>query len=292
MAKKRMFSLDIVDSDIFLDMPQSTQNLYFHLGMRADDDGFVSSPKKIIKIIGANIDDLKLLLAKNYIQTFDDGIIVITHWKINNYIQKDRYKGTMYQSHLKELSIDENGLYTKCIQDVNKMDTQIRLDKNSIDKKRIVEAIEEKTSNEEINLSATTAKKIINIEDIIKQFKKSRNPSVYEIEELNNLSNTFSIENVLEAVKIAQKQGVLNIRYIEGVLKTPDKNQKSEEELLEKEAKKKENEELINSTKKILEEEALKKATLNLKYTDTSLIPENVLKNLTKNKSEDEENEM
>ncbi len=96
MADKRMFSLKIVDSDLFLDMPLSSQCLYFHLSMRADDDGFVDNPKKIIKIIGANDDDLKILITKGFVIVFERGIIVITHWKINNFIRKDRYKPTMY----------------------------------------------------------------------------------------------------------------------------------------------------------------------------------------------------
>ena len=87
-----MFSLKIVDSDLFLDMPLSSQCLYFHLSMRADDDGFVNNSKKIIKIIGANEDDLKILIAKGFVIVFEQGIIVITHWKINNFIRKDRYK--------------------------------------------------------------------------------------------------------------------------------------------------------------------------------------------------------
>ncbi|HEO2617901.1 TPA: replisome organizer [Streptococcus agalactiae] len=111
MADKRMFSLKIVDSDLFLDMPLSSQCLYFHLSMRADDDGFVNNPKKIIKIIGANEDDLKILIAKGFVIVFDQGIIVITHWKINNYIRKDRYKPTMYIEQKQQLYQTENGAY-------------------------------------------------------------------------------------------------------------------------------------------------------------------------------------
>ncbi|WP_142959436.1 replisome organizer [Enterococcus faecalis] len=111
MADKRMFSLKIVDSDLFLDMPLSSQCLYFHLSMRADDDGFVNNPKKIIKIIGANEDDLKILIAKGFVIVFDQGIIVITHWKINNYIRKDRYKPTMYIDQKQQLYQTENGAY-------------------------------------------------------------------------------------------------------------------------------------------------------------------------------------
>lgn len=106
-----MFSMDIVDSDLFLDMPLSSQCLYFHLSMRADDDGFVNSPKKIIKIIGANEDDLKILITKGFVIAFQRGIIVITHWKINNYIRKDRYKETLYIEEKEQLFLTQNGSY-------------------------------------------------------------------------------------------------------------------------------------------------------------------------------------
>ena len=96
MAERRMFAKTIIDSDAFIDMPLSTQTLYFHLSMRADDDGFINNPKKIQRMIGATDDDLKLLLAKRYILAFDSGVIVIKHWKIHNYIEKDRYKPTVY----------------------------------------------------------------------------------------------------------------------------------------------------------------------------------------------------
>ena len=96
MANRRMFSLDVVDTDKFLDMPISAQCLYFHFGMHADDDGFISSPKKIVKAVNCSNDDLKILISKEYIIPFDDGVVVITDWKANNYIQKDRYKETRY----------------------------------------------------------------------------------------------------------------------------------------------------------------------------------------------------
>ena len=111
MARKRMFDLEIVDTDLFLEMPQSTQNLYFHLGMRADDDGFVSNPKKIVKTIGANDDDLKILFLKQFIIPFESGVVVIRHWKLNNYLRKDRYVETIYKEEKKQLIEDENGIY-------------------------------------------------------------------------------------------------------------------------------------------------------------------------------------
>lgn len=96
MAKRRMFSLDVVDTDSFLDLPASSQSLYFHLGMRADDDGFVSSPKRITAMVGAAGDDLKLLIAKGFVIPFESGVCVIRDWRVNNYIQRDRYTPSIY----------------------------------------------------------------------------------------------------------------------------------------------------------------------------------------------------
>nr|WP_155268547.1 DnaD domain protein [Clostridium beijerinckii] len=112
MADKRMFSKTIIDSDAFLDMPLSTQTLYFHLSMRADDDGFINNPRKIQRMIGCGEDDLKLLIAKKFVIIFESGVIVIKHWKIHNYIQKDRYKETVYREEKSMLSLKENKAYT------------------------------------------------------------------------------------------------------------------------------------------------------------------------------------
>ena len=141
MADKRMFSLKIVDSDLFLDMPLSSQCLYFHLSMRADDDGFVNNPKKIIKIIGANEDDLKILIAKGFVIVFEQGIIVITHWKINNFIRKDRYKPTLYENEVQSLSQTKNGMYIKevgCHLVAERLTSgQPSIDKGRLDKGRV-----------------------------------------------------------------------------------------------------------------------------------------------------------
>lgn len=137
MAERRMFAKTIIDSDAFLDMPLSSQTLYFHLSMRADDEGFINNPKKIQRMIGCSEDDLKLLVAKKFILVFDNGVIVIKHWKIHNYIQKDRYKPTVYQDERHQLSLKENKAYTmdtECIQDVSEMDSQVRLGKDRLDK--------------------------------------------------------------------------------------------------------------------------------------------------------------
>ncbi|MFV0497241.1 MAG: hypothetical protein ACK5L0_03595 [Candidatus Fimivivens sp.] len=137
MAERRMFSKTVIDSDAFLDMPLSTQALYFHLSMRADDDGFVNNPKKIQRMIGAADGDLKILVVKRFVIAFDSGIIVIKHWRMHNYIQPDRYKPTVYEAEKSQLAIKENKSYTlsgghapaletECIHDVAKLDAQVR----------------------------------------------------------------------------------------------------------------------------------------------------------------------
>jgi hypothetical protein len=145
MADRRMFTKQIIDSDAFLEMSSSAQALYFHLGMRADDEGFVNNPKKIQRMIGAAEDDLKILMAKRFIIGFESGIIVIKHWKMHNYIQNDRFKPTVYQAERALLSVKDNKAYTEnpdgirdvssldttCIQSVSKMDTQVRIGKTN-----------------------------------------------------------------------------------------------------------------------------------------------------------------
>lgn len=140
MAERRMFSKTIVDSDAFLDMPLSTQALYFHLSMRADDDGFLNNAKKIQRIIGASDDDLKLLVMKKFVIAFEDGIIVVKHWRMNNYLRKDRYTPTVYQEEFSMLEVKDNGAYTLTkpdglqlgIQNDNQCETQVSIGKVSI----------------------------------------------------------------------------------------------------------------------------------------------------------------
>lgn len=112
LAQKRMFTMKIVDSDAFLDMPATTQCLYFHLNMRADDDGFIGNPKRIMKITGASEDDLRLLIAKRFVLTFEDGVIVIKHWRMHNTLSRDRYAETSYTDEKKMLLLKDNGSYS------------------------------------------------------------------------------------------------------------------------------------------------------------------------------------
>ena len=148
MAERRMFAKTIIDSDVFTDMPISARLLYYDLAMRADDDGFVNSPKKIMKFVGASVDDMNVLIARQFIIPFESGVVVIKHWRIHNYIQKDRYKPTSYQAEMENLTL-KNGAYyiedlpdvskldTECIQDVYGMDTQVRLGKVRLGKVRL-----------------------------------------------------------------------------------------------------------------------------------------------------------
>ena len=157
MAERRMFTQKIIDSDAFLDMPLSTQALYFHLNMRADDDGFVNNPKRIQRTIGASDDDLKLLIVKRFVIGFESGVLVIKHWRMHNTLRKDRYNPTQYQDELATLEIKENSAYTERYAELpaesvatirqpsgNHSATQYRLGKDSIDEISIVEEKAEK----------------------------------------------------------------------------------------------------------------------------------------------------
>lgn len=142
MAERRMFAKTIIDSDAFLDMPVTSRLLYYDLAMRADDDGFVNAPKKIMRMIGASQDDLSILVLRKFIIPFDNGIVVIKHWRIHNYIRKDTYNETRYIEEKDSLELDENKTYqlktnessTERIQTVDEPSTQVRLGKVSIGK--------------------------------------------------------------------------------------------------------------------------------------------------------------
>ncbi|MGL9926732.1 hypothetical protein IGM04_000766 [Enterococcus sp. DIV2385] len=165
MAERRMFAKTIIDSDAFLDMPLSTQSLYFHLSMRADDDGFINNPKKIQRMVGCGDDDLKLLMAKRFILVFDSGVIVIKHWKIHNYIRNDRYKPTLYQEEKAELAEKNSKAYTfktEVIESENhlgipddnrmgyQMDTQVRLGKDRLVKDKKKNSVEPSSTMPEL----------------------------------------------------------------------------------------------------------------------------------------------
>ena len=198
MAERRMFAKTIIDSDAFLDMPLSTQALYFHLSMRADDDGFLNNANKIMRTIGANQNDMDLLLVKNFIIRFEDGICVIKHWRIHNYIQTDRYHETMYKDNKVLLSIDDNKaytlkntgkklegnkvieviepMYTECIQDVSKMDTQVRLGKERLElgKDRLDNKKKKKKKTSGLDEIINTYTSNLDLKETLQDFLKMR----------------------------------------------------------------------------------------------------------------------
>lgn len=145
MAERRMFAKTIIDSDAFIDMPVTARLLYYDLAMRADDDGFVNSPKKIMRMIGSSLDDLNILVMRKFIIPFDNGIVVIKHWRIHNYIRQDTYSETKYKEQKALLELDENKSYRLIGGDpstdrgriVDEPWTQVRLGKDSIGKDSI-----------------------------------------------------------------------------------------------------------------------------------------------------------
>ena len=147
MAERRMFAKTIIDSDAFLDMPISARLLYYDLGMRADDDGFVNSPKKIMRMVGASQDDLNILATRKFIIPFENGVVVIKHWRIHNYIRQDTYNETTYKEQKSMLELDENKAYRLAVNEPstnrqltgNEPETQDSIGKVRIGKDRIGE---------------------------------------------------------------------------------------------------------------------------------------------------------
>lgn len=215
MAERRMFAKTIIDSDAFLDMPLSSQCLYFHLGMRADDDGFINNPKKIQRTVGASEDDLKLLIAKNFVIPFETGVVVIKHWKIHNYIQKDRYKETVYREEKALLTEKSNRGYTldtECIHDGYSLETQVRVDKDRIDK-------DSKTdSKESVCQTGNPVRQAINAWNTLESFgiapvKRIQSTS-QRYKNMNARIREYGLDVVLEAIESVKKSDFLLGRVI------------------------------------------------------------------------------
>lgn len=197
MAQKRMFDKTITNADDFLEMPDSSQNLYFHLSMNADDDGFINNWKSIMRMTGHKEDDLKVLIAKQFIIPFDSGVIVIRHWRINNYLRNDRYKETKFKDEKNQLILGENEEYLLknnlgiplVDTDKNRID-KIRLDKNSID-----------------NITTTT------IYDFLQENGFNLTPIQYEV-----VDTWEDTELTRYAIKQAVLNNKFNIKYIDRIL--------------------------------------------------------------------------
>ena len=191
MAERRMFAKTIIDSDAFLDMPTSTQAFYFHLGMRADDDGFINNPKKIQKIVGGNDDDFKLLIAKRFIIPFESGVVVIKHWKIHNYIQSDRYKPTLYQEEKRQLVTKDNKGYT------------------------VLETVDNSTMYTECIQDGYTGKVRLGKDRLGKDNKDRKNPDPIPYQEIVNLFNEICIESPKVTVLSEKRKDKIKQRYNE-----------------------------------------------------------------------------
>ena len=221
MANKRMFTMHIVDSDAFLDMPLSTQCLYFHLNMRADDDGFIGNPKRIQRLIGSSDDDLKLLVAKRFVLAFEDGVIVIKHWRMHNTIRSDRYTPTTYQEELSMLLIKGNKSYSltngnhvttkcqpKCIpNDVQSasaglgldigLDLDIDLDKDKSKNKKLATAQTYFPNDEKLN---TTFLDFMNMRKSLKNGKMTERAITMMINKLNKYDNDTAIAMLEQSI--------------------------------------------------------------------------------------------
>ncbi|HEL1973294.1 TPA: DnaD domain protein [Streptococcus suis] len=215
MAQRRMFSKEITTSDHFVDMPQSTQLLYFHLGMEADDEGFIGNARMLSRAYGANSDDLKLLQAKGFIIIFESGVTVVKDWNLNNQIRKDRLKPTIYQAEKSLLTLDNAGVYqldnqmpTKPRPNANQMPTKCphRLGKDSIGKDSIGEQ----------QLGAGAGKNII-FEKLKDAFgEMSINGTI--VREVEDLLSKHGQELLIHALDETILNGGRSIRYTRSIL--------------------------------------------------------------------------
>ena len=202
MAERRMFAKSIIDSDAFLDMPLSAQALYFHLSMRADDEGFVGNPRRIRQMVSASEDDLKLLIAKRFLLVFDSGVVVIKHWKIHNYIQNDRAKETTYLEERATLTLDGKKAYTEkgkteCIQNVSNLYPQDRIVE--------ISRVEDSLGEERRDITFTLPKRERACEEIGDvDFQTKR--SVKRIAEIKDLTDE-EFDIVLKGIKNALQLG-------------------------------------------------------------------------------------
>lgn len=225
-----MFAKTIIDSDLFLDMPSSTQCLYFHLSMRADDDGFINNPKKIQRMVGSGDDDLKLLIAKNFIIPFESGVVVIKHWKIHNYIRNDRYKETLYKEEKSQLSTGENKEYILGIPNdipaVDKRSTQVRLGKDRIGKYSL--PTEEKDVSGSVDNSKS--EKLSSMSKLYQENIGMINGIVDEW--ITEISEKIDVELFKEALVICTDKGKLQFNFLKGIINNwLQKNVTSYEEL-------------------------------------------------------------
>lgn len=216
MANKRMFSIDVTETDTFLEMPLTAQALYFHLAMRGDDDGFVSNPRSIMRVAGCNENDLKTLVESGYIITFRSGVIVISDWKVNNYLRGDRYKPTTFQNEFSMLTETTNKRYvlgtdsqrlTVGIPTDDQVTTQYRIEENRAVVDRVATAAAESRADSDL------AEIVQHFQETIGVFPRSA------LDKLRRYQETFPTEVICKAIDEAAENGVRKWRYVDGILK-------------------------------------------------------------------------
>lgn len=213
MAEKRMFAKSIVLSDAFLDMPMSARCLYFTLGMLADDDGFVGSPKAIMRQCGASQDDMGILLSKRYVLAFESGVIVIKHWRINNYLRGDRYTETTYIEEKGELVLDANGAYTEALgipPGIPSIDKN-REDKGSKEENSVEENREDITISGEIVCRTEDVRQVILAWNSLKiQNIRKVPPATTQLgQRLRARITEYGVKQVLEAIEMVRASDFL-----------------------------------------------------------------------------------
>lgn len=218
LANKRMFSVDVTETDAFLEMPLTAQALYFHLGMRGDDDGFVSNPRSIVRVSGCSESDLVTLAKSGYIITFRSGVIVISDWKVNNYLRGDRYKTTVFQNELSMLEETANKRYvlahgakrsTVGIPNDNQVATQYRVEKSRV-------AVVDKTTAAAAGsrIDPDLAKIVQQYEQTIGQFPRSA------LDKLQGYRSSIPTEVICKAFDEAAESGHRSWKYVNGILKS------------------------------------------------------------------------
>lgn len=218
MADKRMMSKSVIDTDVFLDMPASTQCLYFHLLLRADDDGFLKNAKTIMRTVGASQDDMKLLIAKQYLILFDSGTIVIKHWRIHNYIKKDRYKPTDCEE-ARLIDVNDKGEYIllepTCIQNGTsgkvRLEIELGKSKGSVNKKIKKESA--------LPAEVKRRKLFTSYQEKIKPISGS-----VEGDKLSSLLDDYGLDLCLKAIDRAVLRKRRSLRYISGILRSWQKD--------------------------------------------------------------------
>lgn len=216
LANKRMFSVDVTETDAFLEMPLTAQALYFHLGMRGDDDGFVSNPRSIVRVSGCSENDLTILAQSGYIITFRSGVIVISDWKVNNYLRGDRYKTTVFQNELSMLEEAANKRYilahgakrsTVGIPNDNQVATQYRVEKSRV-------AVVDKTA------AAADSRLDTALSEIVQYYEKTLTTFPHSaLDKLQRWREVYPAEIIYAAIDEAAENNVRKWRYVDSILK-------------------------------------------------------------------------